>query len=298
MKWVRQFMEYKRTGNESNAGVLSIIKSQYGMLTSSQQKIALYVLSNPGKILDETVEQISNNVMTSQASVVRFCKDVGFKGFQAFKMKLSNDLGADSSFPAPENISENDSDITIFEKNMAAEIESIRYTRDMLDRDVFSQSVEMLSKASKIGFFAVGSSYVTAYDAFWHFFNIGKDAAVQQDSASQILLAQSLKKCDLAFAITISGQSKIPVMALEIARENGVPTICLTHNAKSEVSNYSDCTIVTYGRGNFIRDFATTSRVEQLTVMNSIYLAVAAKDWNLATENFEKRNKLIRYQQY
>ncbi|MDF1496410.1 MurR/RpiR family transcriptional regulator [Caproiciproducens sp. CPB-2] len=275
-----------------------MVKNMQHKLTSQQKKVAMYVIANPAKTLDLTAAQLAEEISVSEASVVRFSKEIGFKGYYEFKIHLAKDLGADNEQPVPESILRTDSSMDVFQKIMASEQEDLKYTTEMLNKDDFIKAVDMINKAEKIAFFGIGSSYVVAYDAFWHFSNIGKKAQVEQDQGAQMLLAQSLGKNDLAVAISLSGESKITNLNVKIAHSNGVPVISLTQNSKSEITLFSDCVLLTYSKNYQTHDLATASRIAQLAILDALCTGVAVKNWDYALEYHHNISKLIRSQQF
>lgn len=62
--------------------VLYKIDRQYPKLTKSEKKIADYILNTPHKIINMSVQDLSDEINTSTASIVRFSKKMTKKGFQ------------------------------------------------------------------------------------------------------------------------------------------------------------------------------------------------------------------------
>ena len=284
--------------NHEYTMVLAIIRKHFDRLTPVHQKVALYILSHPGKVLEMNAAELSKESNVSEASVVRFCKEIGFKGFHDFKIKLAKDLGADTDHPVPENISRDDDPWDVFHKVMAWEQENLRIAMNMVNKDVFLQVVEALSRAERIAFFAIGSSFPVAYDAFWRFSKIGIRCEVYQDTGAQIILAKSLKEGDVAFIVSRSGQSRVPVTIGKIAKSVGAKVIVLTQNAKSEVTKYADHALVTPKNVNTTPDGATASEVVHLAIIGAIYSATTVCKWDEATANMKAYSQLIRSEQF
>jgi len=279
--------------NVNNIITISIIKQNLKILGPAMQKIGLYILAHPDQALDKTVDQIAKESKSSPASVVRFCRENGFKGFHDFQINLAKDFGSSNDFPVPKIISKCDDSWTIFKKIIMGEQENLRKTMRIIDKEVFIKVVDILAKTKNITFFAVGSSYPVAYDAYWRFLKIGIFCKIQQDWGGQLMIAQNLGKSDVAFAISRSGQSKIPIKALKIAKENGAITICLTQNRKSDIVKNSDYFLITSERSNMIYDAATFSRLAHLSIIDALYSAVTVKKWDEATKNMKKMNILL-----
>lgn len=67
------------------------IQSKMKALTGSEKKVADYVLNNYMKVLDCTVTELAEKAGVSDATVVRFCRSAGYKGYQELKINLAQD---------------------------------------------------------------------------------------------------------------------------------------------------------------------------------------------------------------
>ena len=273
-----------------NNGTLSYIETQYKNLTSSLQKIAIFTLNSPGKVIGYTTTDLARELNVSEASVVRFCQTLGFKGFADFKIKLAKDLGADNSEPVPNGVLRTDSTIDVITKVMTAEYNDIKFTLEMINMKDMCRAVDMLTMANRIAFFGIGSSGIIADNAKEHFLHYGKSTQAEKDSISQIVLANTLESNDVAFAISISGQSSIPLQALKIAKGNGAQTICITQNASSAIAAVSDCVLIAYMRNHSTDDLGTMSRIVHTAIIDALTIAYAARNWD-ATERITSINR-------
>ena len=64
--------------------VISKIVAMQQSFTVSENEIAQYVIHNADAVVASTITTIAQNTNTSEASINRFCKKIGFKGFNAF----------------------------------------------------------------------------------------------------------------------------------------------------------------------------------------------------------------------
>ncbi|RDU24988.1 MurR/RpiR family transcriptional regulator [Anaerosacchariphilus polymeriproducens] len=61
-------------------------------LTPVENDIANYILQNKEKVINLSIQQLSETIYTSKSSIHRFCKKIGFYGFNELKVKLAQDL--------------------------------------------------------------------------------------------------------------------------------------------------------------------------------------------------------------
>ena len=73
----------------SGSSLILDIQLSYNQFTKTEKKIADYVVQNTNKVLFMSITELSESCGVADASVHRFCRTMGVKGYQEFKMKLS-----------------------------------------------------------------------------------------------------------------------------------------------------------------------------------------------------------------
>ena len=265
---------------ENIVNVIPYIMSQKENLNESQCKIADYIISSPGKIINQTSKEIADTLNLSEATVVRFCQRLGFKGYRDFRLKLAEDQGNNSVIHVPEGINRDDSTIDVVKKVMQIEYEDIKFTLDMINEHIVSEALELITNCNKLAFFGVGSSALVASMAKEHFLHYGKSAYAEFEGLSQIVLANTLGPEDVAFAISISGRSKVPLNAMEVAVRSGAHTICLTQDPSSPLAKMSDCVLQVYRKDHSIDDLGTATRIVHISIIDALAVAYASGDWD------------------
>ena len=290
----------KRSEFDVNSShLLTLIKSHYTAMSSAHQKVAIYVLASPGKVIYETSRHISEETGVCEATVVRFCRELGFNGFTDFKLRLAQDVvGMEGAVYEGRGIEKNDPDEEIFKKSMTSYVEGLRFVMTTFGMENFKMAVSMIAAADRIAFFSVGGSYTVACNAYWHLSYTGKQSCAPTDPGSQIMTAQSLKGSDLAFAISMSGQSKVPCLCLSIAKNRGIPTVSLTQNIKAEIHKFSDCPLIIHKGEPKGHELPDLSKLSQMAVIDALCLAVMAKSWDESVRCANENAKNIARQQF
>ena len=80
---------------------LTRIRQRYPTLAASDKKLADYILSQPDETRHLSSQQLAAEAGVSQSSVVKFSQKLGFKGFPALKLALSEAL---ASSPDPHSV--------------------------------------------------------------------------------------------------------------------------------------------------------------------------------------------------
>ncbi|MDU5141096.1 MAG: MurR/RpiR family transcriptional regulator [Paenibacillus dendritiformis] len=69
------------------------ISSIYPSLTKSEKKVADIVLKDPETAVFYTITDLSKQAEVGDTSVIRFCRKLGYSGYQEFKLSLAQNLG-------------------------------------------------------------------------------------------------------------------------------------------------------------------------------------------------------------
>src|SRR5690625_1371017 len=136
---------------------LSYIRSVYSILTKAEKKVADIVLEDKEKVIYYTLTDLSERANVGETTVLRFCRHIGFDGYQKFKLALAQDL-VNSSEPKGENLDEKSLIEQITKKNMDSLEEFIQIVKQSEIENVS----EMFINARKIALFGVGTSGFSA----------------------------------------------------------------------------------------------------------------------------------------
>lgn len=116
-----------------------------------RKKIADYILNNPENIIHSTINDVAEDLHVADATVFRFCKRIGFKGFQAMKIALAAEI-IEPIQQIHEEISELDDERTVMEKVFHSNIHTLKSTLNLIDETSIEQAVDLLLKAHRVDF--------------------------------------------------------------------------------------------------------------------------------------------------
>src|SRR6266571_8196337 len=74
------------------AGCLLRIKSAMEMFKPAERAVAKFVLNNPERVMQMSVSEVARDIEVGEATVIRFCRALNYKGYQEFKLRLAQDL--------------------------------------------------------------------------------------------------------------------------------------------------------------------------------------------------------------
>ena len=253
--------------------LLRQIKKSLPDLRKSEQTVAEFVLKDPKSIVMMKTAEASNEMGLSEPTLIRFCKAIGFSGFQEFKINLSQQLAADDYFVMYE-INEDDSIHELCEKVFDTTISEILNVRSQIDQDILENAIEILVNAKRVEFYAFGGSAPVAMDGQHKFFRLKISSSYISDPHLQFMSANSLEKDDVVVAISQSGTTSALIDSVKIVRKNGVKVIGIMPG-NTPLSNLCDFPLtIDVGVENRITK-PVTSRIAYTAVIDVLTMGVA-----------------------
>ncbi|MDX6151731.1 MurR/RpiR family transcriptional regulator [Marinococcus sp. PL1-022] len=268
------------------------IQSLYNTFSDKEKQIADYMLQNPETIVHSTINQVADQLSLADATVFRFCKRLGFKGYQAMKIALASDI-IEPIEDIHETIQENDTEAEVMSKVFQSNKNALTYTQEVLDESTVRQAVQYLLEASELHFYGSGGSGVTAQDGQHKFMRTGLPSHAYTDSHWQVMAASQLKPNDVTIVISHSGANEDVLEAMDVAKEQGARIIAITSYAKTPISQKADLTLQTISRETEYRSEALASRLAELSLLDGLYVNYCIKKKDQAQEAVAKIRKAV-----
>ncbi|REJ08828.1 MurR/RpiR family transcriptional regulator [Halobacillus trueperi] len=256
--------------------VISRIRSSYSQFSEKEKLIADYILENTEEIVHSTINQVADDLMVADATVFRFCKRLGFKGYQAMKIALASEI-VNPIQDIHEKISEEDTDFEITEKVFQANIRALETSRDVQNPLSLKKAMEYLVEADRVFFFGSGGSNILAMDAQHKFMRTGMEAYAYPDTHLQLMSASQMRETDVAVVISHTGSNQDILDIVDVAKENNVKIIAITNFAKSPLTKVVDLSLYTVAEETEFRSEALASRIAGLSLIDSLFVNYSVK---------------------
>jgi RpiR family transcriptional regulator, carbohydrate utilization regulator len=277
---------------DPQAGALIRLRGLYPSLKSALQKVANIILRQPEMAIYASVNEVAAAAGVSEATVMRFCRTLGFKGFQDFKIALAREMVTPSQFPQEEVRSEDDPG-TILRKVFQASIAGLQDTLEVLNPNLVGQAAQALLQARRILVCGVGDSAPVVNYAGDRFFLMGLNARGYNDAYHLLTAAAVSGPQDVLLAISHLGNSREVVEAAQLAKEAGARIIAITDNSLSPLSRVADLTLVTASREAHLKKEGLLSSLCQAALIDCLFTLIVLARPEQARENLAKIDKAI-----
>lgn len=276
-----------------NENILAItrIRQHYGMLSQSEQKIADYIMENHQVIESCTTAELAVWTDTSPATIVRFCRSLGFKGFSDFKHYLSHEFLTPSAKWM--NVEHDEAISGIKQKTFRFNQSSSDETMSLLNNEALEMAIEAINEASTvliIGEGGSGSSARAGYDAF---LKMGLNCAHIDDAIFQVLAISNLPKNAVVVCVCHSGQARNCVESMKVAKKKGITTIGLVGIVGSPLMKYTDIPLFTGVSEHPHFSDSLSARICELNVLSTIHAGLSLKRSDQVSEHRQEVRELM-----
>ncbi|MGO4496042.1 MurR/RpiR family transcriptional regulator [Paenibacillus sp. 2RAB27] len=278
-----------------NDNILIKIRDMKDSLTPVEKLVAEYILDNVDEIPHLSIKSLAQSTKTSDASVLRFCKTMGYKGYRNFIVSISASLGSMDEEQKDQytDIQPGDDLSTIISNISRNNSKSIEDTLSVIDRNEIARAVKVLVACNRIVFFGIGASGLVGMDAEQKFSRINKMCHTYTDGHSQLTAATLMGKGDVAIFISNSGSTIEILDTLEIAKKNGATIIAITKYNKSALADNANIVLSISTPEVTIRSGAMGSRIAMLTVIDILFAGVASSEYKHVKKYLAKTHDII-----
>ena len=259
---------------DTTPNVFDTISQSYYELTAAERRTADYVLKNRDRSQYLSIGELAEESGVAEATVSRFCRRLGYKGYNAFKLAIAN-AGAPKPAAVPDKpIRDSNDPIELARKLYAVESEAMLQTLSLLRPAELDRAVAILRDARKVLCMGQGGSMILASEAA-HLFSVydGKFVPVS-DSHMQIIASATLTNADAVLFFSYSGATKDMMETLSVVREQGAKTILITRFPRSPGAQLADVVLQCGSNESPLEHGSVPARIAQLFLLDILFTRV------------------------
>ncbi|MFI3249621.1 MAG: MurR/RpiR family transcriptional regulator, partial [Eubacteriales bacterium] len=257
------------------------ITMEYYQLTGSERKVADFILKNGEKTQFMSITELAEVTVVAEATITRFCKRLGFKGYNALKLSVASATAAkphESDLPPKGQVAE------LCQKLCAINVEAITHTANLVDPDVITETVSLLHRADTVLCLGQGGSMTVAQQASHLFSTVFPQFSAVWDSHAQIISIAHLKSNDIALIFSYSGSTSELSAMLEQVRKRGAKSILITRFPKSYGGLHADLVLQCSSNETPLQIGSVPAAMAQLFLVDILYHELCLMDVNHANK--------------
>ena len=270
------------------ANILEAMTENYSSFTRQGKKLADYIFDHAADAQYLSISALAENSGVSEATITRFCRQLGLSGYNDFKLALAKadhrtDLG--DPFDSPETISSEDSLESMFQKLHRLNVISLNETLELLSPASISLAVSILSDADRVYCLGSGGSMVMAMEAWARFSTATSRFVHIADAHMQVMAASLCTQKDVILYFSYSGSTKDMEDVMEIARKQGARIILVTHFPRSKAAGYADVVLLCGYNESPLQSGSIAAKIGQLFIIECLYYGFCQKNARVCSEN-------------
>jgi DNA-binding MurR/RpiR family transcriptional regulator len=278
---------------EAGSGQLLVhLRSVLPGLAGALRQVGNVILEDPAWASRATIVELGERSRTSPATVTRFCRSLGLGGYTELRVGIATEIGrADQAgweVGIGADVLPTDPIDRVVRTLLAVDLQAMHETAAGLDLRAVEAVVDALVAARRVDFYGMGGSAAVVEDMQLRMHRIGIASWTWSDVHNGLTSAALLGPGDVAIALSHSGRTKETVEMLAQARSRGATTVAITNFSTSPVAETADHLLSTSVRESSYRSGAMSARHSQFLVLDLLYLAVAQRTHERATETFSR----------
>lgn len=214
--------------------VVAAVEAALADLPGALSRIGRYVLAEPDATVGASMAELAASSRCGEASIVRFCRHLGFDSFHAFKLALASDIayakGAQvhGATALPDRI-----------------VKALYSTSSGLSDEVLRDVARRLVAARHIDVFGSGISGYVAEIFAYRFSRLGLVARTFRDPVVAEEVSAAIRADSVFIAISETGLTAHTLNFLSVARDQGAYTVAVSGRRLSPISELCDAVLLT-----------------------------------------------------
>ena len=256
--------------------ILSILKAKAPEFSKGQRMIARYIMESYDKAAFMTANRLGKTVGVSESTVVRFAVDLGFEGYPSMQKAMQEMvLNRLTSVQRIEVANDRIGDQDVVSMVLQSDIEKLRQTSEIVDREAFRASINAVLGAKRIFIIGVRSAAPLAnflgYYLNYMFHNV--HIVTTSGTVEMFEKIVGINQDDAVIAFSFPRYSVSTTRGAEYCRTTGATVIGVTDPNQSPLGQCCDHVLVAKSDMVSLVD----SLVAPLSVINALVVALASR---------------------
>ncbi|MDF2542520.1 MAG: ybbH 1 [Herbinix sp.] len=246
--------------------------------TKQEKVIINFILNHPvSDMILLSITEFSEKVGVGEATMLRFCRKLGLKGYSEFRFLLSQSATSDDT------MEENEAD-----KILEYMITALKSTHNLLDYSQITKAASLILKARHVYALGSGNSGVAAQEFCNKVLRYGVNCMYLADSHFQLIATSLLTSEDTLVLFSVSGGTQDMLEIAKRASASGVNLVIITNYLKSPLAGYATALLYVVAKSAPLNSGSMVAKVSQLYIIDVLSKEIYKQMGSLADENLRK----------
>ena len=240
--------------------LIPVIEALYGSFTALEKTVADFFIHNTKK-MDFSSKNISKLLFVSEATLSRFAKKCGFRGYREFIFQY--ELNMAENRPAT-------NDFTKQVLNCYQDLLNKSYA--LLDERQMLRVIDAISERKRMYIYGCGSSGLAALEMKLRFMRLGVNVEAITDTHIMKMNSVLLDQDCVVIGISVSGKTEDVIRSLRSANQRGAFTVLLTSSKEKKFYEFCDEIILLAVREHLENGKAISPQFPILVMIDILYI--------------------------
>lgn len=264
---------------------------------NTEQHIAEYFFQHMNELDCLTLNKIAVDTYTSNTTILRFCKKLGYHGFKSFKYALFKEISAFHSQPVNVNRPFTcDSQLSDICKNLAELSEQvITDTYLNIDLSQLTKALALLQEADRIFVYAKSNSYISALNFASNMLKLNKYVILAEQMYEGTIHLMNITEKDIVIFLTYRGHHSDYSRYAIYLKEKNIHSIMITSAKSGLLQNLVSVLLLVPERESVSEKIAPfASQISFGYVLNILYSYFFMLDYDGNYERTTNKNRCVR----
>ena len=193
---------------DSQTNIFSIIQFFMPHLTKVGKRIGRRLLEEPREISGLSLAEFAKSCGCGQASIIRFCRDIGFEGYTEVKELVTEQYREKPAEEGALRLETQESVEALAQNTIHFYMNTLRLISELNPSERFGTAIEKIAESKNIYIFGSGDAIMPCLCAYYRFRRIGIHCFFDADADMQLINAANIREGDIALAISHSGKTR------------------------------------------------------------------------------------------
>lgn len=269
------------------------------MFTSTELAITNFIIYNPKLVSHMTIDALADATYTSKASIVRFCRKLGIKGYSELKIQLASEVNTFNVIGEriPEDIPFKKGELYAdsITKLLNLNYQALTDAFSNLDLEKVQRMAKIILNYNNLNIFGIGQSYLIAADFHYKMLRIGMNVHLESmPGFTQLMDRRGVSEKDKSIALFVSyyGAQREHLRMASIFQQLHIPILLITGPKNNPMCKYATEIIHVNVREPLIKIGAFSSKTAMQFVLDSIYTAIFLSNYDQCVKIINQPNTL------
>lgn len=267
--------------------------NQENGFSETEKNVITYLLEHMNQVENLTLEQLAKGSYTSNATIIRTCQKLGFKGYKQFKIQFVKEsesakyLADSVDFSIPFGGMEDQNEIISKISNLYRE--SIDLCLQRIDPQAISRMAQVLGKAPRIFIFAEGDTMFTVKRFINRLLKLNIYPILASESYEDVATSCNISSQDCVVFISYSLKSERFLKFFQMIQHKGAMIMTITANEDHIITRKSDHKLVVADKEESHKIATFYSQFVFDYILNILYSMIYANDY----EKYQKHKRNV-----